>query len=236
MVSIKSIMRLVSIACLALLTTECSQSVSYAANVCDPVTGTNCVEVNAAANGGGAHVSEYDLRDQFTGQKRTYSAGTTTLTATAAGTNPFFSICGSASTVVRVQQFNVNGSVATTAVRRSIILQKTSTATSGGTATALTQVPRDSGSAAATVGLVNFYTVLATPGTLVGTVGTRVRVFPITATVAATDAIPELIWDFVGRESEAIVLRGTGECLEASFDTTTTTAPTLALSVTWTEE
>lgn len=232
--STKLITRLVSvIVSLALL---CSSVPLYAANICDPVTGTNCAGVNSTATGGGIHTSEYDLRNQFTGQKATYLAATTGLTATAAGTGPFFSICGSASTVVRVQRININGSVATTAVRRSITLRKTSTATSAGTPTALVQVPADSNSAAGTVSLVNFYTALATAGTLVGTIGTRTRTFPITATVAATDYIPEMIWDFTGRESEAVVLRGTGQCIEAGFDTTTTNAPTLALSVTWTEE
>lgn len=207
-----------------------------AATICDPSTGANCAGVNSTATGGGVHTTEYDLRAQFTGQKRTYSASTTALTATAAGTGPFFTICGSATTTIRIQQFNINGSVATAVVRRAITLRKTSTSTSAGTATALVQVPRDSGSAAGTANLVNYYTALATAGALVGTVGTRVRGFPITATIAATDFIPELIWDFTNREAEAIVLRGTAECLEAGFDTTTTNPPTLALSVTWTEE
>jgi hypothetical protein len=208
----------------------------FAANICDPVTGANCAGVNSTATGGGIHTSEYDIRSQFTGQKRTYSAATTALTATAAGTGPFFTICGSGTTTVRLQQFNINGSVATTAVRQSVTLRKTSTATSAGTATALVQVPRDSGSAAGTASLVNFYTVLATAGTLVGTVGTKTKNWPITATMASTDYNPEMIWDFRGREMEAIVLRGTAQCLEAGFAATTTNAPTLALSVTWTEE
>lgn len=229
--NLKSIIRLVSIIGILLWSIP-----SNAANICDPVTSTNCVEVNSAATGGGAHTSEYDLRDQFTGQKITYSASTTALTATAAGTGPFFSICGSASTVIRIQRLNINGSVATAAVRQAITLRKTSTATSAGTATALTQVPHDSNSAAGTASLVNYYTALATAGALVGTVGTRTKIWPITATVAATDQVVEAIWEFVGRESEGIVLRGTAECLEAGFAASTTNAPTLALSVTWTEE
>jgi len=58
----------------------------FAANICDPVTGTNCAGVNSSATGGGVHTTEYDLRNQATGQKATYSAATTALTATAAGT------------------------------------------------------------------------------------------------------------------------------------------------------
>lgn len=213
-----------------------SVPLSFAANICDPVTGANCAGVNSTATGGGIHTTEYDLRSQASGQKVTYTAATTALTATAAGTTPFFTICGSGTKTIRVQRLNINGSVATTAVRQAIRLQKTSTATSAGTATALVAVPHDSGSAAATANLVNYYTVLATVGTLVGTVGIRTKIWPITATVAATDQVIEAIWEFSNREAEAVVLRGTAQCLEASFGATTTNAPTLALAVTWTEE
>lgn len=233
--SLKLIIRLVSYV-IYLVMGLGSIPVVLAANVCDPVTGANCAGVNSTATGGGLHTSEYDIRSQFTGQKRSYSASTTALTTTAAGTTPFFSICGSGTTTIRVQQFNVNGSVLTTAVRQTVTLRKTSTATSAGTPTALVQVPRDSGSAAGTASLVNFYTVLATAGTLVGTVGAKTKNWPTTATMASTDYIPEMQWDFRGREMEAIVLRGTAQCLEAGFAATTTTVPNLALSVTWTEE
>lgn len=179
----------------------------------------------------------YDSAGNYAGQKRTYSASTTTLTNTAAGTAPFFAICGSATKTLRIQRFNINGSVATAATRSAVVLQKTSTATSAGTATALTAVPHDSTSAASTASLVNFYTVLATTGTVVGTIGTRTRTFPVTATIAATDEIPEMIFDFrQGDEPEAVVLRGTAQCLQAAFGTSTTNAPTLALAVMWTEE
>lgn len=169
------------------------------------------------------------------GQKATYTGATANKTATAAGTGPFFSICGSATTTVRVQQIIVTGTVATAAVYGDVTIQKTSTATSAGTATALTQVPHDSSSAAATVGLVNYYTALATTGTIVGRIGAQSDVFPITATVAADMAY--VMFDWTNRqEAEAPVLRGTAQCLQAAFGTTTTNAPTLAVQVMWTEE
>lgn len=169
------------------------------------------------------------------GQKVTYTGATTAKTATAAGTGPFFSICGSATKTVRVQQIIVAGTVATAAVYGDVTIRKTSTATSAGTATALTKVPLNSGSAAATANLLNYYTALATAGTLVGTVGAQSAVFPITGTVAASMA--QVIFDWMNRqESEAPTLNGTAQCLEAGFGTTTTNAPTLAVQVIWTEE
>jgi len=171
----------------------------------------------------------------FIAQKATYAFATTAKTATAAGTGPFFSICGSATKTVRLQQLIIGGTVATAAVYGDVELRKTSTATSAGTATSLTKVPHDSASAASTVNLLNFYTALATTGTNVGMIGSQGAVFPITGTVAAQQA--QVIFDWTNRqESEAPVLRGIAQCIEASFGTTTTNAPTLTAQGIYTEE
>ena len=171
----------------------------------------------------------------FVGQKQTYAFATTAKTVTAAGTGPFFSICGSATKTVRLQQLVIGGTVATAAVYADVELTMTSAATSAGTATALTKVPHDSTNSASTVNLLNYYTALATAGTAVGKIGSQGAVFPITATVAAQQA--SVIWDWTNRqESQAPVLRGTAQCVEASFGTTTTNAPTLTVQGIYTEE
>ena len=181
-------------------------------------------------------VSVLDLRGQFTGQKVTYAAALTAKTATAAGTGPFFTICGSATKTIRVQNVVFHYTVATAALHTDPRLQKTSAATSAGTATALTKVPLDSGSAAATASLVNYYTVLATAGALVGTVSIQQIWAQITATVTGGSVTPgDFTWK-ANDESESVVLRGTAQCLEGSFGTTTTNAPTMTVSVVWTEE
>jgi hypothetical protein len=195
------------------------------------------VLINGAAQGTGTKTPV--LTDAsgalLPGQRVTYAAALTAKTATAAGTSPFLAICGSASKTVRVQYVAVGGSVATAAVYGDVILTKTSTATSSGTPTALTAVPLDSGSSAATVNLLNFYTVLATTGSAVGPVDAQSAEFPITGTVSAPMA--NLVFDWTGRtESQAPILRGTAQCLQASFGTTTTNAPTLTVALKWTEE
>lgn len=168
-------------------------------------------------------------------QRVTYAAATTAKTATAAGTGPFFAICGSSSKTVRVQRLVIGGTVGTAAVYGDVEIRKTSTATSAGTATALVAVPMDAPDPASTVSLLNFYTALATSGTSVGMIGSQGAVFPITATVAAQQAL--LFFDWMTRqESKAPILRGTGQCLEASFGTTTANAPTLEVQAVWTEE
>ena len=181
-----------------------------------------------------ARVSLYDSRGAEIGQKRTYSAATTLKTATAAGTGVFFEICGSGTTTVRVHRIGIAGTVATAAVYGDLELKKYSAQTTGGTATALTPTPHDSTSAAATVARVNYYTVLATAGTLVGTVWSETRFFPITGTIVHMNHTIPFYWR--DQETEGIVLRGTTQCLGANFGTTTTNAPTLTVTVVWTEE
>jgi len=159
-----------------------------------------------------------------------YTAATAAKTATAAGTAPFFSICGG-TRAVRVYQVVVGGTVATTAVNADVILTKTSTATSGGTATALAKTPQDSNSTASTASLVNFYTVLATAGTPIGRVASQTAFLSV-----ATALHTPVTFDWTWTPDKAPVLRGSAQCLEASFGTTTTNAPTLTVQVLYTEE
>lgn len=181
-----------------------------------------------------ARMVPYDSRGQYAGQKVTYSGGTALKTAAAAGTTPFFSICGSSTKTVRVQRVLI--SMTTAAVQNvDIELIKTSTATSGGTATALTKVPHDSGSAASTVNLLNFYTAAPTAGAAVGVVNSGMVFSPAT-TAAAANSITPVDFDYRGQlEAEAPVLRGTAQCLEASMGTSLG-VPTVTVSVVWTEE
>ena len=183
-----------------------------------------------------ARVTIYDPRGNLIGQRATYSSGTTNITATTAGTGIFYALCGSASKTIRVQRVYVGGRVATAAIVGTVVLTKTSTATSSGTPSVLAIVPRDSASGAATA-TSTYYTAVATTGTVVGVVGTRSGVFPILATAAATDQQPSWLWDFRDvDESESVVLRGTAQCLQANFGATTTNAPSLAVYAVWTEE
>lgn len=202
----------------------------------------SAASVEAAPTVSLAHAMGYGLADATTvrvvqAQEATYSAGLTIKTATAAGTGPFFTICGSSTKTLRIQKFMVSGTVATAAVWGDVVLKKTSTATSAGTATALTKAPFDSNSAASTANAVNFYTVLATAGTSVGVLATQTQLFPITVISATLQPTPPpMLFSWRDQDSESPVLRGTAQCLEANFGTTTTNAPTLSVFVVWTEK
>jgi hypothetical protein len=168
--------------------------------------------------------------------KRTYAAALPLKTNIAAGTTPFFTICGSATTTIRVQRIAFDYTIATAGFHADPRLQKTSTATSGGTATVLTQVPLDSTSAAGTAGLVNFYTVLATTGTVVGTLDIAIRFGQLTATVTSGSATSRTFEYRATDEMDAIVLRGTAQCVQGSFGTSPANVPTMTVAVVWTEE
>ncbi len=184
---------------------------------------------------GAIRTSIYDTRGNFTGMKASYAASLTIKTATAAGTAPFASIYGSASKTIRVHRIIVSGTCATAAVYGDIVIKKTSTAISGGTATALTAVPKDSSSAASTATNINYYTVLATPGTVIGAIASQTVFLPITGT-PAVDVKP-VIFDWTAQGmNEAPVLRGVAQGLELNFGTTTTNAPTLTITIEYSEE
>lgn len=182
-----------------------------------------------------ARTSLYDTRGNSLNMKASYSASTALKTATAAGTAPFACIYGSSTKTIRVHRIIVSGTCATTAVYGDIIVKKTSDTISGGTATALIKVPKDSTSAASTATNVNFYTVLPTAGVLVGTIASQQVFLPVTGT-PAVDVKP-VIFDWTMQSmNEAPVLRGTTQGLELSFGTTTTNAPTLTVTFEYSEE
>jgi hypothetical protein len=196
----------------------------------------NQTQVNGVTVSTGLGISGTGTQRLVMSQEATYSAGTTAKTATAAGTAPFFNICGSATTTVRVQRISVAGTVATAAVWGDIVIKKTSSAATGGTATTLTNAPYDSTSAAATA-TVKYFTVLPTAGTSVGVIFTATNLFPITVISATLQPTPiPIVYLWRDQDAEAPTLRGTAQCLEMNFGTTTTNAPTLTVSVAWTEK
>ena len=121
----------------------------------------------------------------------------------------------------------------TTVAYQTTIVQKRSTATTGGTATALVQVPNDSTHPAGTLSLLNVYTVAPTAGTLVGTIGSsRFLAANTTPTTLMTEDHEIL---FYKDHEDGLVLRGITEGVTISFASAPATAVTMALEIVWTE-
>lgn len=198
----------------------------------------NLNQVAGVAISVGPGVAATNTQRVVLSQESTYAAGTITKTATAAGTGPFFALCGSATKTVRLQRIAISGTVATAAVWGDVIIKKTGTAqVTGGTATTLTAAPYDTNSPAVTA-TARFFTVLATtPGTLINVILSVTQLFPVTAISATLQPTPApIIYIWRDQDAEAPTLRGTTECITANFGTTTTNAPTLSVSVAWTEK
>lgn len=181
-----------------------------------------------------ARVTKYDTRGNVRAQKASYVAAITG-TAAAAGTAPFFSLFGSATKTVRIQRIRVCGTVGTAAVYALLVCTKRTAVGTGGTATTITPVAKDSTSGAATATNVKFFTAAPTAGTGGGVVASAMSFLPITGTPALGPQ--PVVWTFGDTdEQEALVLRGANEGIELSTTATTTNAPTFSVMVEFTEE
>jgi hypothetical protein len=157
----------------------------------------------------------------------TYRAATFTLT-TAATPTDILTIQGSSTKTVTITRISISGTQ-TQAGNALVRLIKRSTANTGGTAAALTNVPLDSNNSAATA-VVSAYTANATLlGTATGDID-DVQVFVPDATTnpAAT------VLNF-GTYAQAAVLRGTSQFLCLNLNGVTMTGNGLNISVEWTE-
>jgi hypothetical protein len=167
-------------------------------------------------------------------QPSTFSAAAT-FAAPQTGAGDLFCIVGSATRLIKVKQFNVSGTNST-AQTSLFNLVKRSTANTGGTATAPAAGALDSTqtftSATATLAA---YTAVPTPGTLAGTMGSRL-LGQVAATVGAI--LDRLLWRWEpGALYSDVRLRGVAQslCLNAP-NAFTTAGPSLTVEVIWTEQ
>jgi hypothetical protein len=208
-------------------------AVTVTANAGTGTFAVNQTQMNGVTLSTGLGVSDAGSQRVVLSQEATYAASTTAKTATASGTTAFFEICGSGTKTIRIQRIAITGTAAT-AVYGDIQLRKNSTAGTGGTATTLTNTPYDTNSAAATA-TVKYFTVLPTGGgTLVGNIFSESAFFPATATV--TTFAPQFIYAWRDTDAEPPTLRGAAQCISAGFGTAPGSAPTLSVSVAWTEK
>lgn len=170
-------------------------------------------------------------------QKATYRASTTGLfTPAVTSPNPFLTIYGSATKIIRVQSIIISGLTLTAVAYLNIGLRKYATAVSGGTSTALTPVAMDSNNGASTATNINIYTVAPTAGTVVGDLSNR-RVIG-QATTAAAGGVPQVVdFDFspIG-DASAIVLRGVAQGIGLYWITAPATAVSMLARIEYTED
>lgn len=168
-----------------------------------------------------------------TRQIPTYRAATTANVVIATNNEVFFLIEGGTKDLI-VEKITFSGGTLTAVAYNSLVVEKFSSAASGGTATALDKVPLDSTFAASTATSCKVYTAAPTEGTLVGTIDCR-RIL-LEATTAAAGATPTTVeFDFSNIDGGGVVLRGSAQGLGLAFSTDPGSAVTAAVSVQWRE-
>lgn len=183
-----------------------------------------------------ARVTLYNADGAYNGQKATYRASTIIPLVVAVTANrTIFNIVGSATKTVVVKRIAISGATLTAVGYFAVNVVKYSTATTGGTSTALVRVPLDSADPAATA-VVRAYTAVPTDGTLVGTMATNRCLWQ--ATTAAAAGLPrDYVFDFGDMpQTGGITIRGVAEELALVFPVALASAGTLAIDIEWTEE
>jgi len=134
--------------------------------------------------------------------------------ALAATPTYIFSMFGSASKTIRITRVRVI-LIETTETIRNIKIEKLSTVLTGGTSAAMTAVPHDSGSSAATASPLNWTANKTGGGTLVGSldeINITSTLASGTGSAAAKNTPAATVYNWWGDSvSSPIVLRGTGQ-------------------------
>lgn len=174
----------------------------------------------------------------MTNDKPSYRAATAAaqagIVSVANGALPFFIISGPASGIVVVHRVVVTAPTLTAAAYAVILATKHSSAWTGGTPVALTQVPNDSGLAAGNPTLCQVYTAGPTGGgALVGTLAARKTVVQISSSFLL---IPPVEFEFGKSEHcRGIYLRSAAESLALAFAAAPGSATSLSLEVEWSQ-
>lgn len=178
----------------------------------------------------GADVNQVGQIAVDTKPKRiTYRANIAGLVPAASATDVFY-ISGSATKTVTVNRVVVSGT-AGTAVVVPVQIIKRSTANSGGTCAASTNVPLDSSDAAATA-VVSSCTANPTTGTAVGTVASQAVFLSLSSAVNAGAGE----FNFGANNGKPVVLRGTSQVLAVNFNAVSVSSGVVTAYVEWTEE
>lgn len=165
------------------------------------------------------------------GRRPSYKASVTfTL---AASSTDVFTVYGSATKTIRVQELFVTGTN-TGNTNALVAIIKRSTADTGGTSTTATNVPLDSANAAGTA-VVKAYTANPSLGATVGTLDSQYVFLPV---LASTNGVGSVLFDYGDDNEQACTLRGTSEGIAVNMNIGGLLPGTTVLSVTatWTEE
>lgn len=194
----------------------------------DAVTRAGFQKMTDGTNVAGVNTATQQLVNTE-GQKTTYSA-------MCQGANPgtsasnIVSLAGSGTKTVRILRVEISA-IQTTGGVLDVLLGMHSSAFTGGTTSALTAVPHDRSSAAATAAAVRWSAPPTGGGALVG------YVRAVKLWIPASTAQPAIqVWDFTTRNGQGLVLRGVADAFSVQLAGVTVTGGSFDASIEWTEE
>lgn len=164
------------------------------------------------------------------GSKATYSAAVVGLVFSANATD-FFSIYGSASKIIRVTRIAFSFSTTSgSGASANVTLLKRLSSNTGGTSASSVSTPHDSNSSASTATVLSYTANPTSLGALVGILRA------VRDSVGGSNFANNYIWDFGGRPSQALVLRGVAQGITLNLNNSSVTGSVASMSVEWTEE
>jgi hypothetical protein len=161
--------------------------------------------------------------------KYTYSASFQVVNVASA--TDIAEICGGAGVTTRISRISVGGR-ATAAITADVVLASRSAANAGGTSTAGTAVPYNSGSPAAKSTVLIYTANPSTVGTLIGNIAfVQVPLGNLTTTASTTLGL-----DFATRPASEPALIGAAQCIGVNLNATTYSGGLFDITIEWTEE
>jgi hypothetical protein len=156
--------------------------------------------------------------------------------AVAASATDIATLTGSATKMVRVTHVEYSG-LATTILNTSVELIVRTTADTGGTSTAPAAIPHDQNNATpGATAVVAVYT--ANPTVNDGTarpIRSQKALHNLAAPAAGSEST-RVVWDFMNRPSQAIILRGVAQQLAINLNGVTVAGGAADVTFEWTEE
>lgn len=192
----------------------------------DPTTSGNQVTVGA---NGAAYVSGID------GNKVTATAAVTNINIGTGATTVLWQVVGSATKTVRVVQIRASGTTGTAAAYYDMNVVRSTTAISGGTASAATVIATDSSDNASVTATAQAFTAAPTAGTAAGNLDAVKYASVLTGTVTLPQVALFQFGNYAG--GKAAVARGVAQSIDLKIaGATPANSSSWDFAAIWTEE
>jgi hypothetical protein len=209
-------------------------------NVVDGVTVSETYNVIPPSPASGSTLplqadSAGSLYTDNTGRIATYHGTESAFAPLANATNPFFTIQGSATKVIRVRRIQITWACTTGNSALNLIRLRRFSAISGGVFNAVTPSPDDTLNPAATAA-INQYTTLPTVATAFNLGSIESQYMQWTTNTSSLVGPPAIVWEFGTDGGQAATLRGVNDWFGIEISAVAAAGALMTVKVMWTEE